>query len=311
MRMKKIAAILTAAGILSAMGSPVYAADNSEAVAGHATVCIEKFTLGQGYILEPVSVPFYAEETGADLLERAYGKVNFNDGKGVGTYVDNVNDPRDHVLAIPGFITDAAAAANIEIDDLRETDGVLSSQDFCGMSGWIYFVNNEVPLFTLNEYIPEDGDVLRLAFTVYGYGSDMGVDTSYMAEWGGTEPLCPTVNRDKLTAKMAEVGPEIGVYGVYIRSIKTASNLLSTQDEMDKALLELAYVADGGYSMGDVDRNGKVNIFDAVAVAKSTVGTRELDEKEQVLADMNGDFKISIFDAVDIARYTVNSYVKE
>ncbi|MGM9530743.1 hypothetical protein, partial [Intestinibacter sp.] len=58
---------------------------------GYVTLCMEKFTLGLGYIIEPVKVPFYEGDNGADIITRAmddYGyeydyRGEINDTSGV------------------------------------------------------------------------------------------------------------------------------------------------------------------------------------------------------------------------------------
>ncbi len=306
MRMKRIAGILTALGMLSAMGTSVWAEEAaSGSPAGYATVCIEKFTIGQGYLMDPVRVPFYDGETGSDLIERVYGAEHINGGKGVGSYISSLDDADNAKPIIPEFIASAAKAANMEIDDLRETDGALSSYDFCAMSGWMYLINNESVSLSLGEYLPDDGDVIRFVFTVYGYGSDMGLDTSYMSEWGGTEPLCPVTNRDIITESIAAYPKLVGT-GVYKRVVTKAADLNSDQDILDKAVQEIEFIGKNDLSMGDVNKNNEVDVFDAIAVAQSTVGKRILTDNETILADMNGDFAIDVFDAIAIAKLTVS-----
>ena len=56
---------------------PKMAAASSEA--GTVTISVEKFTIGQGYIIEPRQVSFYEGDTWADVLQRIpelKGKLN-------------------------------------------------------------------------------------------------------------------------------------------------------------------------------------------------------------------------------------------
>lgn len=65
----------------------------------------------------------------------------------------------------------------------------------------------------------------------------------------------------------------------------------------------LKYNVSSGYALGDVDMNGSINIFDAVMVARSTVGKYEFEsDAQKALADMDGSGSVNIFDAVAIAR---------
>ena len=44
---------------------------------------------------------------------------------------------------------------------------------YCNMSGWMYTVNNVFPT-GMSLVKPKDGDIIRLQFTLYGYGRDLG-----------------------------------------------------------------------------------------------------------------------------------------
>jgi hypothetical protein len=55
---------------------------------------------------------------------------------------------------------------------------------------------------------------------------------------------------------------------------------------------------------GDVSGDGQVNIIDALFIAQSTVGLRNVDK---VVGDVSGDGNTNIVDALFIAQYTVGS----
>ncbi len=59
------------------------------------------------------------------------------------------------------------------------------------------------------------------------------------------------------------------------------------------------------FNFGDVTMDEKINIFDAVAVAKYTVGKFSMNDTQFGLADVNKDTNVNIFDAVMIAKHTV------
>ena len=84
---------------------------------GYITLSMEKFTLGLGYIIEPVKVPFYEGDTGADIITRAmddYGyeydyQGEINDASGeVGStfYLASVKDDDYRDAEIPQYILD-------------------------------------------------------------------------------------------------------------------------------------------------------------------------------------------------------------
>jgi hypothetical protein len=63
---------------------------------------------------------------------------------------------------------------------------------------------------------------------------------------------------------------------------------------------------------GDVNNDGKVDIFDAIVVAQSTVGKTNIkSDASKYFGNVNEDESFDIFDAISIARYTTsNSWVQ-
>ena len=56
---------------------------------------------------------------------------------------------------------------------------------------------------------------------------------------------------------------------------------------------------------GDVNNDGKVDIFDAIAVAQATVGKTNIkSDAAKYFGNVNEDDNFDIFDAITIARYT-------
>ena len=65
---------------------------NAEAASspkGYVTVSMEKFTLGLGYIIEPVRVPIYEGDTGAKVITRL---IDENLGKGSYEYTGSIGN---------------------------------------------------------------------------------------------------------------------------------------------------------------------------------------------------------------------------
>ncbi len=60
------------------------------------------------------------------------------------------------------------------------------------------------------------------------------------------------------------------------------------------------------YAYGDVDRNGVIDVTDALLVLRNYVGLSELDEEQKVLADVNGENGLNVEDALLILRHYVN-----
>ena len=235
MKLKKFMGIIAAVSIIASAGS-VGASAAEELPIGYVTVSVEKFTLGQGFILEPVKVPYFEGETGADITDIALGSENINMGSGTGSYISSIADDGFGTENIPQFIIDAVISKGHEVDDLREDEAWLSGMDYYAMSGWNFTVGNQIPSYGINDYAPEDGDVLRWQYTIVGYGADIGYDTSYMAEWGGMASLIPETDRTEIISVLSEA------YAVglkeseeYTDALKICSDLSATQSELDKA----------------------------------------------------------------------------
>lgn len=220
---------------------------------GYVTLCMEKFTLGLGYIIEPVKVPFYQGDNGADIITRAmdnYGydyKYNgsINDTSGVvGStfYLSYVKDDDYRKAKIPQYILDEIEKDKGDITG-REEEGWLGEFDYTYMSGWMYSVNNKFPNYGASSYKPKDGDVIRWQFTVWGYGADIGDN----GEWG--EPAYLSyANRDKLTQKVAEINSasnknkllsNSAVKNAYESAMNILEDMTSSQTKVDKAYNEL------------------------------------------------------------------------
>lgn len=58
--------------------------------------------------------------------------------------------------------------------EIKNTGGWLGEFDYTSMSGWLYSVNGKYPNVGMSDYILSDGDVIRLTFTLWGWGADVG-----------------------------------------------------------------------------------------------------------------------------------------
>jgi hypothetical protein len=104
------------------------------------------------------------------------------------------------------------------------TEGTLGEFDFTWGAGWMYFVNNVAPNVGFCDYVPQDGDVMRIQFTL-AYGADIG-STMVGDLW------FESVDRDELTQLIADA-IEAGVD--YSEALEVVSTFGVTQDELDAA----------------------------------------------------------------------------
>ena len=104
------------------------------------------------------------------------------------------------------------------------------------MAGWMFILNNESAAFGLSDYTPAANDVIRIEFSLFGYGSDVGIDTSSMAEWGGAASLIPETDKDELITLLAQNKQTLGEKVIYASALAVLSDLSSTQEDIDAAV---------------------------------------------------------------------------
>lgn len=231
MKITKIAAGLAAAAVfaLSAVSAGAESTENADPV-GFVSFTAIKSTIGQGFTVEPVQVPFYAGENGLDIVKRAvdtqYSESDY------GPFITGLADNGDDEISLP-----EAIAAVVAETTGRTAEGYLSSMDYTAESGWTYFVNGEYSQVGIGDYTPVDGDVLEFQFTVYGYGADLGIDNS---SWGGAAALKQQTNNAKLIALCAAEADETKDSPEFTAAMETLAIWESTQEDVDNAVETLS-----------------------------------------------------------------------
>lgn len=163
-------------------------------------ICIEKHTIGQGFIVEPTKITAPSEQNLAHALDELLTK-NGLDYKNTGSldsgfYLAAIDDKNGSLTAdFPAVIVDAAGS---ELSETR-ANSFLGEFDYYNMSGWMYCVDNVFPNYGMSDCNPENGDVVRLRFTVYGYGSDLG------STFGGSTSIVPSIDCDKVVRLLADI----------------------------------------------------------------------------------------------------------
>ncbi|MFV0528797.1 MAG: Ig-like domain-containing protein [Lachnospiraceae bacterium] len=181
-----------------------------EGESAYATISVEAFSVGGGYIVEPIRVPITSGEKVSDVFEAAltqkgYTSTTVTEGT---YYVTGITGSFSFTPALPASTSASVQAfAETNGDPIREnseqtldmsfwTPGTLKAGDFATTSGWMYAYNNEMPDTTMNNVEVQDGDVIRVQYSMM-WGDDIG------AGYGGTG-LDPA-NKDELTSFLAEV----------------------------------------------------------------------------------------------------------
>lgn len=209
-----------------------------------AILSIERSTLGQPFYMEPRVIEFVEGENVAQALVRELGEGNYEytGSPESGFYLAQVLLRDDLAVDIPGCILEYAELTADEIDP--QDDEWLGEFDHTFMSGWIYWVNHVHMPYGMSDATLEDGDVVRLQFTVWGYGADLGLG----AEWSQDAPKYTVANKDALITEIAYVNEDKSnletnpaVKAAYDEAIELVYNLLSTQEEVDAAVEALQH----------------------------------------------------------------------
>lgn len=209
------------------------------------TVCVsmEKFTLGQDYIIEPTLVKVKKDTLASvvitDLLKAKYPNMEqpwrMTGSLDNSFYLSAVYDPDRATPSIPQFILDHA---KINVDG--GNGDWLGEFDYHSMSGWMYCVNGKFPNVGAAQWPMQDGQVMRWQFTLYGYGADLGAGN---IEWG-TPDITDVGNKDKLTWEVAKCN---AIYDKgllmqdenYVNALTMLKNPEAPQEQLDAALTAL------------------------------------------------------------------------
>ena len=195
-------------------------------------VDIEKFTLGQGFIMEPTVVKLQEGDSAADVTLRAAEQAGVElqyRGTGFGFYLSAVRDDETREANIPQYILDAMKKAGAELIG-RDNQTWLSEKDYnSAQGGWIYWVNH-VHMGKSAEYAEmKAGDVIRWQFTVYGMGLDLG------AKVQGATPYVTVGDKDALLHAMAVASNHEKAGQAYENAVKVMEKMDATQAEINAA----------------------------------------------------------------------------
>lgn len=160
------------------------------AYADTLTLCIEKSTIGQGMILDPVQVEFTSGETTADVLIRAAAEhgvsLQYTESSSFGWYLEGIKNVDSGYVSLPSCIQDILANATdwegkpyvLESSNKYAPD--LTEFSYISSSGWTYKLDDTYMNVGMgnSESKPSDGSVVRVMFTVTGGTDITGYDPS-------------------------------------------------------------------------------------------------------------------------------------
>ena len=194
-------------------------------------VDIEKFTLGQGFIMEPTVVKWEEGDTVADVLLRAAAEKGIELKHGdtsMGFYLSSIKDNGVNEATLPEYLQNALAADEVTLGE-RANAGWLGEFDYTNKSGWMVWVNDYEIDRSAGAWEVTPGTVIRWQFTVYGLGKDLGSD-SY-----GT-PYVTAGDKDALVHAMAVAGKHQKAGKAYENAKAVMENMAATQAEINSAV---------------------------------------------------------------------------
>ncbi|WP_228879322.1 DUF4430 domain-containing protein [Acetobacterium wieringae] len=207
---------------------------------GTVTIDVERFTIGQGFYKEPVTMNYTKGETVFVLLSKLVGETNI---LGSSSYVTGIKgtDAGADAVVIPDYIVSKLGGgdtATAKAYGNTQTDSTLGTASYSAQGGWMFLVNNQSPTVGMGDYKVSSGDVIRIAFSYWGYGADL---TGY--EYGATEPKVVLGNRDQLLKAIAAVNTDgkdnllanATVKTAYDNAIAVAKDMTETTGNAQKA----------------------------------------------------------------------------
>lgn len=207
----------------------------------YVTIAVEKFTIGQGYLVEPVLVEITEGESTAQILDRV---LNENDLRYDNTgsvdssfYLSWILDEAGSLTAeFPEVSLQHAEEQGINITNPRRR-ATLGEFDYTQQSGWMYTLNNDMPDVGMSDTEPKDGDVIRIRFTAMM--GDLCSGNGYVEN-----SFVPDVNGDSITRLLAqfnsmenrdELLQNRNVQTAYDNAIAAISNIANDQAAVDAA----------------------------------------------------------------------------
>lgn len=212
---------------------------------GTIVMSIEKFTLGQGYLMEPQYVPFYEGDTMASVTLRELTRIgcsyNYDGRMTQGFYISEISDPDRGETKIPQYILDALEQGRMKLyKDF--TPEYLGEFDYTRQSGWMYSINGAFPDVSACEMIPKNGQTLRWQFTLVGIGRDLAGDKMYFEENN-----LKGLNREEMVRLLAmmrekpELLADAAVSQAWERCMRIGTGLRTSKQDLEQDFITLRH----------------------------------------------------------------------
>lgn len=287
-----------------------------------AYVTIEKYTIGQGFAMAPKKVEFSGEATVTDILNKVAEKTGIElvyTQSEYGDYLSGIKHINNGVVNIPAAITaigdieaygmNYPAPTNENLSDNTSAEGVIGEYTYTSMAGWMYTVNNEGILSSASDTKVNDRDVIRVQFSIHGWGLDLG-----HPDFNTGERAVQLANEDALIKIMAEVLDDstalkdTAVNTAFTEAYEIIQKYDATQEEIDQAYENLAKV----FTPKEKPTEQKIS----VAKAKISAATRVKKSAKKVkvtVKKINGitGYQVAIYKNKKTAKNNKNAIVKK
>lgn len=265
--MKRILSIVCA--IALALTLVVMPANTQAATAKSVYFTVEKLTIGQGLIVQPTKV----EIKDGDTIQNVFEKVMKDTGNEFvadtswGWYLTTIKKADNGKLNIPAAISKMAPYEDtfnhktINPPSNDNNTGNANLPDLAAgayneTSGWMFMLNNKGISEGANKVKVSDGDTIRLHFSVFAYGADVGI---------GWDPStnAKLADKDALIKKVADVKNDKEFMSIAAAK-KAYDNGIKVLEKYDAADAEVKGAVD------DIDKYlAKPDVKVAKAVIKS------------------------------------------
>ena len=188
-----------------------YVGADPDGKTGEAIFSLEAFTVSCGYLIPPTSIDIYRGKNFVSYLVEAIT------GNGW-TYEHTGSEEKGFYLSSIGGLELSGNAVDERLFEKMTADGLeifqrsiparedgtysLGEFDFASGSGWMYSVNGVFPNYGFADYYPQDGDVVRVQFTLC-LGKDVGGSASVGNE--SDDYFRASSAYEKLTALAADI----------------------------------------------------------------------------------------------------------
>mgnify|MGYP004618307251 FL=1 len=214
---------------------------------GYIYMTVERNTLGQGFVQEPIKVGYYEGDSLADITERMLGDRSTFTGDISNYYLEGIKDGGEpENWSKDDIPSDIKNALGKDVEG-RTEDDVLKAFDYTSYSGWMFTVDNKgidvgaggvsyADKADTTHYT--DGSVVRLQYTLYGYGEDVGISWGMMS----FDTTNKFVDRSDLIRYIADINEENAQseYGTaYTDAVKLLNTWNVTEEEINSAIKAL------------------------------------------------------------------------